>query len=191
MVQSRTSLGDKSRRWPGMDVDAHDDLPDFGENPKAAIAHLAAILDAHEAMCGRRVRLLALDNRTLMAGKLDPNKTETVNAVLKPLSDFAHERGISVVVAAHENRQGRENGSFAWKALCDNMLTLKAEKGVRTIGFKKSREGDTEGKVTFKLDVIVLGKNKWATRIRHAWLLLASFSTRSKLRTTRMATTPS
>ena len=28
-----------------------------------------------------------------MAEKLDPNKTETVNAVLKPLRDFAHEGG--------------------------------------------------------------------------------------------------
>ena len=73
-MQSRTSLGDKSRTsCSPYDVDAHDDPPDFGRIPRPAIAaHLAAILDAHEAMCGRRVRLLALDNRTLMAGKLDP-----------------------------------------------------------------------------------------------------------------------
>lgn len=149
------------KRWPGADVDTHGDLPDFGENPKAAVSHLTSILDAHEEMCGRPVRLLALDNLTLMAGKLDPNKPETVNAILKPLSDFAHRRGISIVIAAHENRQGRENGSFAWKALCDNMLTLKTEKGIRTIGFKKAREGDTEATLRFKLDVIELGKNKW------------------------------
>ena len=48
----------------------HRDLPDFGANAEAALRKIKAILDEHEALRGRPVKFLALDNLLLMSGQL-------------------------------------------------------------------------------------------------------------------------
>jgi hypothetical protein len=159
------------RRWPDADIAVHLDLPTFGDDPAVATRKLAAILDEREAAHGRKIRMLALDNLLLMAGRADMNTTHDSSPILKALTGFANERKISIVLAAHENRSGREPGSYAWKALCDNMLFLKTVQGngkVRRLtgAAGKVRDGDKGLSLQFKLAVVNLGvNNKWGNPV--------------------------
>jgi hypothetical protein len=149
------------KRWPEADIDVHGALPTFGD-PDAAVAKLRANLDAYESLVGHKVRLLALDNLLLMTGSLDGDKANVASPVLNAVKDFANERQISILIAAHENKSGKDAGSYGWRALCDNMLYLKeGAGGVRHVEGDKLRDGATDFKMKFKLEVEEVGKDRW------------------------------
>jgi AAA domain/Bifunctional DNA primase/polymerase, N-terminal len=149
------------KRWPEADIDVHGALPTFTDLD-AAVAKLRDMLDMYESLVGRKVRLLALDNLLLMTGSLDGDKANVASPVLNAVKAFANERQISIVIAAHENKSGKDAGSYGWRALCDNMLYLKeGAAGVRHIEGDKLRDGATDFKMKFKLDVEKIGEDRW------------------------------
>jgi hypothetical protein len=139
------------------------DLPVFGSKPKLAAKMIEKMIVEASEESGDPIKIVFLDNLSLMEGSLEENATGDMTQIFAALGEISRKLELVFCVLHHSVKSGETyRGSTAIRNSADFVLALTEDKaGVRTVTINKMRDAAKGNAVQFKLKVRKVGVNQF------------------------------
>ncbi len=144
------------------------DLPVFGEKPVIAAKKIEEMIQACSKESGQPVRVVVLDNLSLMEGNIDENAGGGMTAIFGALGQVARKLKLVFLIVHHATKDGKSyRGTTAIRNSADFVLKIVEDSatGIRTISADKLRDAPKGDLVHFKLRAVKIGVNRFRNEV--------------------------
>jgi hypothetical protein len=157
-----------------------DGIPNFAINPKAAVKALKRAVEEANKMLSKKgsppIKLLILDTFAKATAGAEENSAKDMGVIMAALRQLADELGVCVLIIHHTTKGGSQGlrGSSAIVGDLDFNIevldhdagkarrpNVSVPKGQLCLQVAKMRDGRKGTKLFFKLEPVILEKDKW------------------------------